>query len=61
MFESDKLCLNVNGNNAPDHVELTDNGSCKMTDEPPLEMVLKLYVNLYNVKTKSPRHVATSS
>ena len=45
VFESAQLCLNVNSNNAPDHVELTDNGSCKMTDEPPLEMVLKLYVN----------------
>ena len=39
VFESAQLCLNVNSNNAPDHVELTDNGSCKMTDEPPLEMV----------------------
>merc|ERR1712134_202921 len=36
VFESDKLCLNVNSPNTPDHVELTDNGSCKMTDEPPL-------------------------
>jgi len=36
VFESAQLCLNVNSNNAPDHVELTDNGSCKMTDEPPL-------------------------